>query len=73
VDWALMALAVKEFLKSLPVILEMLMKLKTLWDQSVEVSKRREKMKELAGVLDAATKTKDTSELEAFFRSLINK
>lgn len=61
------------FLKSLPAILEMLTRLKVLWDQNIEASQRADKMRELANALDKASKTKDTSDVEAFFRSVINK
>lgn len=67
-SWGALLLGVAEFIRSLPAIMKALMELKQLWDQSIEVGKRKEKMKELASVLERAKQTKNTTELESFFR-----
>lgn len=69
-SWAALLAGVIEFIRSLPAIYKALMELKALWDQSFEIGQRKEKMKELADVLERAKNTKDTTELESFFKRL---
>ncbi len=69
-SWGALLAGVIEFIRSLPAIYKALMELKALWDQSFEIGQRKEKMKELASVLEKAKLTKDTTDLESFIRDL---
>lgn len=65
------ALALREFVKSLPVIVAMLMELRKLWNEHISTLDRRAKMKELREAIRLAHQEKNTEKIEALLRDIV--
>lgn len=59
-----------ELIRSVPAIIEALVQLQKFWNNYFLVQDRKQKIKDLGVALDTATKTKDTTPIEKFFRDL---